>query len=56
MTMYQKVKDKALEVNDKLDAAADEQVNKVKESRFTWAILGGSALAILTIFVLLAKY
>lgn len=63
MAMYQKVKDKAVAISNELDAKADEQVdkakeqaNKVKESRFTWAILGGAALAMAVILVLLAAY
>ncbi len=42
--------------NDKIDAAVDGQVDKLKESRFTWLILGGCAVAALIIVGLLVAF
>lgn len=51
-----KWKEKVAEINDRIDAKADAELEKIKESRFTWAILGGAALIIAAIIFLLATY
>lgn len=54
--MLEKAKAEVMKINDAVDAKADEGMQKVKESRFTWAILGCAALAIGAIIALLAAY
>ncbi|SCX94659.1 hypothetical protein SAMN05216420_101414 [Nitrosospira sp. Nl5] len=54
--VWEKVKTEAEKFNDVLDDKADEQLQKVKESRYTGLILGGVALIAIALIVLLAAY
>lgn len=51
-----KWKQKAEEINGIVDAKADEQLDKLKESRFTALILGAVSLILAGILYLLASY
>ena len=50
---WEKAKDEADKAFAELDAKADAGLDKVKQSRFTWAIVGAIGLAILTLIALL---
>lgn len=54
MSMYQKAKDKALAVNDKIDSKVDAQIDKAQESRFSGLIFVGVVAVMLIIVGLLA--
>lgn len=50
------LKDKVLEVNDKIDAKVDGLIDAGKKSRFSWLIIGGAAVALLVVIGLLAAF
>ncbi|WP_025041038.1 hypothetical protein [Nitrosospira briensis] len=47
-------KKKALEMNDKIDAKVDSQIDKAQASRFSWLKLAGAAAVLLIILGILA--
>lgn len=56
MSIFQKARDKVLEVNDKIDGKVDGKIDKAQKSRFSWLRFGGAVVVMLAIIVLLAKY
>ena len=50
----QQVKDKVLEVNDRIDAKVDGKIDELQSSRFSWLKFSGVALALLVILGFLA--
>jgi acid phosphatase family membrane protein YuiD len=53
-SVWEKAGDEARAVNEKLDSAADNAMDAIKEKtgRFTWAVIVGSILGILGVFAL----
>lgn len=52
----QQAKDKILGVNDKIDGKVDAKIDQAQESRFSYLVFGGAALALLVLIGLLAAY
>lgn len=54
MSIFEEVKDEALKVNDKVDAAVDGAIDEAKRSRFSWLMIGGAGVVVIGLIVALA--